>query len=337
MDLSIGSDRERLIKFLEEHGLSLDEDVEESIALFDGDEMVATCSRSGKVLKSFAVREDYRGRNLTSLLVGEMIRRLYARGIYKSFIFTKMDNVAIFESLGYKHIASGGRVALLEHGLDGIESYVSNLKRFKRETSDNGSVVVNCNPFTLGHRYLIERASSLCETLYIFVVQEDRSLFPFKARRKLIEMGTKDLENVVIIDGGDYIVSSATFPGYFIRKQNERIESEAELDVDIFSKYIAPALDIKRRFVGSEPYDPVTSTYNRVMSRKLPERGIEFIEIPRLEVNGRAVSASLVRDRIRKGDLEGLRELLPKTTLDFLMSEEAREIIERIKKSSSPH
>ncbi|MCS7232757.1 MAG: [citrate (pro-3S)-lyase] ligase [Synergistetes bacterium] len=337
IDLSFDKDRKRLIAFLEMHDLSLDEDVEGSIALFDGSEIVATCSLSGKVLKCFAVREDYRGRNLASVLVGEMIKRLSSKGIYKNFVFTKPDNLIIFESLGYKHIASGSKVILLEYGMDGIEDYVNRLKRYDRNTLNNGSIVMNCNPFTLGHRFLVEKASSLCETLYIFVVQEERSLFPFKIRKMLIEKGTGDLKNVIIIDGGDYVVSSATFPGYFIRKQSERIESEAELDIDLFSRYIAPTLSIKRRFVGSEPYDPVTYTYNRVMSKRLPERGIEFVEIPRLEVGGKAVSASLVRERIRKGDFEGLAELLPRTTLEFLMSEEAKGIIERIKKTLSPH
>lgn len=337
IDLSSPQEKEKLSNFLREYDIYLDDDIEESIGLFDGEQIVATCSLSGKVLKGFAVREDYRGKNLTSTLVSEMIRRLSLKGIYKSFIFTKPENKSIFESVGYRYLASGGNVILLEHGIGGIEDYINNLKKYRCESTVNGCIVMNCNPFTLGHRYLIERAAQKCDRLYIFVVQEDKSLFPFEVRKKLIERGTSDIKNVVIIDGGDYIISSATFPGYFIRKQNERIKSEAELDIDLFTKYIVPVLNIKKRFVGTEPYDPVTSMYNDVMSKKLPQNGVEFIEIPRLEIKGKAVSASIVRDKIRKDDYESLKLLLPKTTLEFLESEEGKRVIEKIKKSTSPH
>ncbi|MDK2879789.1 MAG: [citrate (pro-3S)-lyase] ligase [Thermoanaerobacteraceae bacterium] len=337
IDISSFQEKEKLRKFLEGFDLTLDEDIEESVGIFDGDVMVATCSLSGKVLKGFAVRDDYRGLNLTSTLVSEMIRRLSLKGIYKSFIFTKPENRNIFESVGYKFLASGGKVILLEHGINGIDHYIKKLEEYKSETTLNGCIVMNCNPFTLGHRYLIERAVRMCDRLYIFIVQEDRSLFPFDIRKKLIEKGTSDIENVVIIDGADYIISSATFPGYFIRKQNDRIYSEAALDIDLFTKYIAPVLNIKKRFAGSEPYDPVTSIYNRMMSEKLPQHGIEFIEVPRLEVDGKAVSASRVRDEIRKGDFANLKRLLPETTLEFLSSDEGRKVVERIKNSTSPH
>ncbi|MDI6600568.1 MAG: [citrate (pro-3S)-lyase] ligase [Thermoanaerobacteraceae bacterium] len=337
IDLSIPDERLQLEEFLKAFDLALDEDIQESIGLFDGNTMVGTCSLSGKVMKGFAVREDYRGLNLTSTLVSEMIRRLSLRGIYKSFIFTKPENREIFENVGYKYLAGGEKVILLEHGINGIDDYIEVLKKHRSEGTINGCIVMNCNPFTLGHRYLIERSSSMCEKLYIFVVREDRSLFPFHVRKKLIEYGTSDIKNVEIIDGGDYIISSATFPGYFIRKQNERIFSEASLDIDLFTKYVAQVLNIKKRFVGTEPYDPVTLTYNKVMAKNLPEHGIEFIEIPRFEVDGKAISASRVREDIRKGDFEDLKKLLPQTTLDFLNTGEGKIIMEKIKNSSSPH
>lgn len=338
-DIDIGDSYERmkLIDFLKKFDLTLDDDVEESIGLFEGDTLIATCSLSGKVLKGFAIEENYRGLNLTSTLVSEMIRKLSEKGIYKSFIFTKPKNREIFESLGYRYLAGNNTVILLEHGLDGIDDYLLKLSRYNSVGTINGCIVMNCNPFTLGHRYLIEKAKSMCERLYIFVVQEDRSLFPFKVRKKLIEDGTADLTGIDIIDGGDYIISTATFPGYFIRKQNDRIISEAYLDIDLFTKYIAPTLNIKKRFVGNEPYDPVTATYNKVMAENLPKHGIEFIEIPRYEVDGKAVSASRVREYIRKGAFEELKRILPKTTLDFLATDEGKMIIDKIKNSSSPH
>ncbi|EFA28598.1 ABC transporter, ATP-binding protein, partial [Haemophilus influenzae HK1212] len=38
-----------------------------------------------------------------------------------------------------------------------------------------GSIVMNANPFTLGHRYLIEQALQQCDHLHLFIVGEDAS------------------------------------------------------------------------------------------------------------------------------------------------------------------
>ncbi len=40
-----------------------------------------------------------------------------------------------------------------------------------------GGIVMNCNPFTLGHKYLVEYAAREMDYLYLFVVEEDLSFF----------------------------------------------------------------------------------------------------------------------------------------------------------------
>ena len=63
---------------------------------------------------------------------------------------------------------------------------------------------MNCNPFTLGHRYLIEQASEKVDHLYVFVVEEDKSFFPFSDRIGLVKKGTADLKNITVKPSGKY-------------------------------------------------------------------------------------------------------------------------------------
>lgn len=181
-----------------------------------------------------------------------------------------------------------------------------------------GSIVMNCNPFTYGHRYLIEQAVRKVDFLIIFVVQENQSLFSFDERFAMVCEGTADLNNVMVVPSGPFILSNTTFPEYFIKAADEDIVENVENDIKIFAKKIAPHLKICYRFLGEEPEDMVTNEYNKAMKRILPDHGIELIEIPRKECNGRYISASLARKYIENYDLDSLRKLVPESTMRIL-------------------
>jgi Citrate lyase synthetase len=195
----------------------------------------------------------------------------------------------------------------------------------------SAAVVVNCNPFTLGHKYLLEYAAARCKLLHIFVVWEDYSVFPSEIRYRLVKKGTEHLPNVIVHRGRDYIISNATFPSYFIKKYEDLVETHAKLDLGIFAKYFAGTLKIKKRFVGEEPNCMVTATYNKIMKQILPLNGIEVEEIPRITSEGSAISASRVRELVKNNEMEKIKELVPDTTYQFLMSAEAEYIIQRIR------
>lgn len=182
-----------------------------------------------------------------------------------------------------------------------------------------GAIVMNCNPFTLGHRYLIEQALRQCHYLAIFVVQEDYSVFPFDDRMDLIEAGTKDLEErIILIPSGRFIISSLTFSEYFNKSELQERTIDTSMDVTLFAREIAPCMHITKRFVGEEPFDRVTKQYNETMKRVLPEYGIELVEIPRKEFDGQAISASRVRELLNQGDFDSIRSLVPETTFNYL-------------------
>ena len=43
------------------------------------------------------------------------------------------------------------------------------------------------DPFTNGHLYLVEYAARHCDNLYVFVLSEDKSVFPADVRFSLVE------------------------------------------------------------------------------------------------------------------------------------------------------
>lgn len=186
------------------------------------------------------------------------------------------------------------------------------------KNSKNGAIVMNCNPFTKGHRYLIEQALDQVDHLYIFVVEEDKSVFKFKDRFEMVKAGTADLENVTVIPSGKYIISKDTFAQYFDKDNVTEIES-MDYDIHIFAEVIAKELNISCRFAGEEPFDKVTKEYNETMRRILPNEDIEFIEIPRATTNDdEIISASAVRRLINENNTEQLKKFLPDSTIKYL-------------------
>ena len=187
-----------------------------------------------------------------------------------------------------------------------------------------GVVVMNCNPFTLGHRYLIEQAAKQVERLYVMVVREDCSLFAYTERKAMVEQGVADIENVNVIDGSDYAISRATFPTYFLKRLDDAADTQMLLDLDLFRRHIAPALGATVRFVGTEPTDQLTRRYNQLMHEALKD----VRETARLEKDGYAVSASRVRKAMEEGDMNTIRQLVPPTTLPYIIAHLATQALQ---------
>jgi [citrate (pro-3S)-lyase] ligase len=323
------SDRERARGLVEAAGLSFEDGADELVGVFEGGELVATGARQGDVLKMLAIEPSRQGGSLLGELVGDLAARARAAGHDGLFVFTRPESAPSFEALGFTLLASHGRAALLEHG-DGLRRWLD----ARREAAPPGgaaAVVMNCNPFTLGHRHLVERAAERSGVLHLFVVREERSAFPFEVRRRLVLEGTRDLASVRVLDTGRYAVSALTFPSYFLRDGGARAEAQMGLDLALFGRHIAPSLGIRRRFFGSEPLCASTRAYNDAMRRLLPGFGVEPVEVPRLEAGGAPVSASRVREALRSGRLGEARDLVPEPTWRFLTSEEAGPVLARLR------
>lgn len=337
LDLKIKSEKEKLLNLLSSQNISLDSYIDYAMGIFDGSQLIGSGSLSGNTLRSIAVDADYQGTGVINKIISHLINEQRNRGNHHLFIFTKPGSSQSFSFFGFKKIVESEKAVLMDNDSRGLQKFIDNLETKDTSSQNISAVVVNCNPFTYGHLYLIEEAAGKSDLVHVFVVAENRSLFPTDIRLKLVREGVAHLKNVIVHSGGEYIISSATFPSYFIKDEKSVVRVHAELDLKVFAQMIAPALGIKKRFVGHEPYCPLTSEYNRIMAEILPQNGIEVVEITRKENSEGIISASKVRECIKNSELEKIKSLVPDTTYNFLISPEAEEIIKKIKESKSRH
>lgn len=309
--------REETRRFLAGAGLDFDPGVEYTVNVLENDEIIASGSLEGNICKCIAVAENHQGEGLTATILTQLRQEAFRRGARHLFLYTKPKNRRMFQDLSFYPVAETADTLLMENIRDGCKKFVAGLEA---PPCDGviGAIVANCNPFTLGHRYLVERAAAECDLLHLFILSEEKSLFPAADRLALARAGTEDLSNVVVHPTGDYLISAATFPTYFIKDKERIPEIRCGLDLEIFSGWFAPALGITRRFVGTEPLSPVTEAYNQQLLTQLPQRGIQVTLIPRKELDGAPISASRVRALLEEGRLEELRPLVPETTFAYL-------------------
>lgn len=315
--------RRRIEAFLQPNGLRYD-DIDYYAFVIDEatDEIVAGGGLKGGVIKCVAVADGHKGEAVANMIVSHLIAKANAEGFQCVKLFTKPRNRQLFESLSFRMLAEAPEAILMETGIGGINNTIKELQKKKEESKENkestGCIVMNCNPFTLGHRYLIERASQMVGHLFVIVVREDRSVFSYQERKAMVMAGTADLKNVTVCDGSEYAISNTTFPTYFLKRLSDATDTQILLDLDLFRRHIAPALGAQLRFVGTEPTDELTRRYNELMVESLGKDRV--VQIPRLEDGGTAVSASRVRKAMEQGDMNAIRQLVPPTTLPYIIA-----------------
>ncbi len=312
--------KEKWIELLALNDLYPEELVDYTVGIFDGDRLVGTGSTYQNIIKLVAICGDYQDQNLLTQLITHLSDVLWNQGKTRVFLYTKPDSAKYFQSIGFKAIVETASVCLMERGSPSFEEYAKNLRQVKVESAQNGAIVMNANPFTKGHLYLVETALEQCEHLYIFVLSDDSSEFSFEDRFRLVKLGTEHLSNVTVIPSGQYQVSQATFPSYFLKDQAEEevAKHQAALDAKLFSEAIAPLLDIHIRFVGEEPLSRVTEIYNEAMEEVFEDR-IQLVIIPRKQLEGEVISATRVRAAYQEGDFALIQQIVPPTTYDFLV------------------
>ena len=323
IDLSYPEEVILLQSFLVQQNLRLESDIEVAFGAFDLDNKLVACgAASGFLLKCFAVDSSFRGQNLLGPLVSALTQERFATGHYNLSIITRASNEMLFYNCGFNTVVRTKDLVMLENQVDGPAAYAQPFFQPGDEALQVGAVVMNCNPFTLGHRHLVEYAAKHCDVLHLFVVETDRSAFPTSVRLRLVQEGTADIPNVRVHLSGRYIISSATFPTYFLKADEDAAAMQSQLDVTLFAERIAPVLCITKRFVGQEPLDRTTARYNVAMRAILPFYNISLIEIPRLSRANQIISASSVRQLIQeKGVCPEVLALVPPTTQRYLLQE----------------
>lgn len=341
MRLSIPRQRRMVEAFLQGNALRLD-DVDYYAGVFhvDGDEMLAGGGLKGSVVKCLAVRADCRDEALSCRMVSHLVSVANAAGHQVVRLFTKPSNRMVFESMSFRLLAEAPEAILMETGVGGIDAYrrylgsVRDAVATAPDAGEAGVIVMNANPFTLGHRYLVEQAAQNVARLYVIAVKEEASLFSYDERLAMIRSGVSDINNVTVCEGSDYAVSATTFPTYFLKRLSDASDTQMMLDIDLFRRHIAPALGATVRFVGSEPTDMLTRRYNEIMKQMLPR----VVEMERLTVQKAlreavgdtpaAVSASLVRAAMGRHSLWEAASMVPQTSVPYIIAHLATQALQ---------
>lgn len=310
--------------FLTKMDLGIDPDVQCFVVAYDGDKIIGCGGLAQNILKSIAIDDHYQGEGVSLKLLTQLTNYAYSQGQFHLFIYTKPQNTRLFSQASFYPLATvSDKVVLMENSSNRLSKYCQALSKKRHEGDKIGGIVMNANPFTLGHKYLVEQSAAQVDWLHLIVVREDKSYFSFDDRLDMIKRGCAGIKNLTIHASSDYVISRATFPSYFLKDQGVINYSHTAIDLQLFRKHIAPALGITHRFAGSEPTDVTTNFYNGQMAywlgtSEIDAKPIEFIELPRIELNSEPISASLVRKYMMANEWEKVKPLVPETTFHYL-------------------
>ena len=289
--LNYDFDRKKVENFLAEHDLLLDKDVEYTLILEDDDKIIGTGSVAGNVLKCMALDDNYQGMGLSNQIVSKLIEYQTEKGRTHLFVFTKPMYKNQMIDFGFRVVVEiEDKVVLLDNNINEIKKFTD-------------SVLEKIN-------YVNSQAKNISAIVM--------NAFPFDVRFQCVKEGLKNNPKIIVCDGGDYIISNATFPTYFLKDQKIINDAYSKLDATIFAEYIAKPLNIKTRFMGEEPIDIVTKNYNDNIFQILKENGIDVEIIPRKEIDGEVISASYLRKALEENNEELIKKLAPKSTIEVL-------------------
>jgi [citrate (pro-3S)-lyase] ligase len=316
--------RAKIGALLSRCGLSYEEGIEAFIVCQANRRTVGCAGLQGNIIKCVAIDPDRRGESLSLKLMGEVLNLAQDRGFTHLFLYTRPENARLFENCGfYPLVEVSDEITLMENTPAGIHVYCRKLATLRKPGAVIGAAVMNANPFTFGHHTLVQEAAKECDWLHVFVVAEDTSLISYRDRYGMVAAGIRGIDRVTLHHGSQYSISRATFPSYFFKEKGLVGPCRTAIDLLLFRNFIAPALGITHRYVGSEPYCPVTRKYNADMKFWLYDAPtgtpvVRPIEIPRTALDDIPISASEVRRLLKVGDLERIAQLVPPTTLRIL-------------------
>lgn len=331
---SNASVKEKWLNLLMKEGIREETTLDETYGYYnEDDELIATASRYQNVIKCVAVDSTYQGGSLFNEIISHVMNQNVQSGFFKHYVYTKPGCKKGFEYLGFHEIESvDNALVFMEKAITGFNAFIQKLAEYKHDDNNIGAIVMNANPFTLGHQFLVEKASKESQYVYVFVLSEEMSAFKADQRLKLVQQGTAHLNNVIVLPTENYMVSNATFPSYFLKEDDDVTRIQARLDARVFANHIAPALGITKRYVGSEPFSNATNIYNESLLEEFKGKlTLEIVE--RIGNEESIISATKVRSLICDNQLEAVQAFVPQSTYAFLVSEEGAQVIAALKEA----
>ena len=207
-------------KLLQEEGIRRDPNLDYTCGMYDEDmNIIATGSLFGNTLRCMAVSHLHQGEGLMNEIVTHLIEIQFERGNTHLFLYTKCNTAKFFGDLGFSEIARvSDQLVFMENKRTGFPDYLKKLQNscaeniagYSENVKNVAALVMNANPFTNGHLYLVEKAAAENDILHLFMVSEDASLVPYSVRKRLIMEATSHLPNICYHESGPYIISNAT-------------------------------------------------------------------------------------------------------------------------------
>jgi [citrate (pro-3S)-lyase] ligase len=320
------AEKAEICALLAKCGLNYEEGIDAFVVCRLHGRLIACAGLECNIVKCVATDPQFRGESLSLKLLSEVINLAHDRGHSHLFLYTRPENVSFFQGCGfYPLVEVPNYVSLMENTPIGIKTYCRQLAALRKDGKTIGSIVMNANPFTFGHQYLVQQAARACDWLHVFVVGEDASLISYRDRFALVQSGISGIPKVTLHPGSQYMISRATFSAYFFKDKGIVGDCFTAIDLLVFRNFIAPALGITHRYVGTEPFCPTTRKYNEDMKYWLQNGvsaapAVHVIEIPRTVRGGNPISASEVRRLLGAGDFDRIEVLVPPATFELLHS-----------------
>ena len=175
---------------LQAEGIRRDKNLSYTCGVFDEDmRLIATGSCFGNTLRCLAVSSDHRGEGLMNEVVSHLMERQLLQGNSRVFLYTKPQSARLLGDLGFYEVERLENVVFMENRFGGFAGYLRNLTPTKKP-GRCAAIVMNANPFTLGHRHLVESAAAENDWLHLFLLSEEAGPIPFAVRKKLVQEGT---------------------------------------------------------------------------------------------------------------------------------------------------
>lgn len=318
------------IDLLQQEGIKSESTIEETFGLFDDDQLIATASIYQNVIKCVAVDKQYQGGSIFNQIITHCLNHIFEKGIHKVYVYTKPAAATSFSYLGFKSIETvDDKLVFMEKAVNGFGQFIQKLELFKEPNKKTAAIVMNANPFSKGHQFLVTKASLENEVVHLFVLSEDLSVFDAQTRFELVKAGSAHLNNVRVHQTESYMVSAATFPSYFLKEEDDVTTIQARLDARIFVNHIVPALNISCRYVGSEPLSHATNLYNQALKMEFVGK-CDLIIVDRLETDNHIISATLIRKLLKENKLDEVKQYVPETTFQFFLTEKGQQIIRKL-------
>lgn len=329
---SSSGDREEWLALLAREGIRSENTIQDVFGIYEEDRLIATGARFQNIIKCIAIDDSHQGTSVFNELITGLHNEVIQGGYDSCYVYTKQSARKAFTYVGFQEIQHVDETLyFMENAVGGFPRYLEQLNKSKVSGENVAAIVMNANPFTKGHLYLVTKASQENDAVHLFVLSEDLSEFSAGDRMELVKKGTAHLSNVFVHPTSYYMVSAATFPSYFLQEDDDITAIQSRLDAKIFRENIAPVLGITARYVGSEPYSRATNIYNQSMEQEF-EGGLQLKIFDRIETHEDVISASKVRKLLAQGKIEEAQDFVPPTTYEFFFTPQGQHAIEQLRK-----